>query len=122
MKRLKELRKQLNYSQKDVADLLFVNQTAVSQWERGATTPSYELLQRLADIFNVTTDYLLGRSDNPTPSGHEKDPSTDLNELEQYLLMRFRNAPIKVQESLITLLDNTSDAEIDEIQKNRDKS
>ena len=68
MNRFKELRIKNGYrTQKDLADVLFVNQTAVSQWERGATTPSSQLLLRLSELYGVTTDYLLGR-DEPESS------------------------------------------------------
>lgn len=55
-------------TQKDLADKLFVNQTAVSQWERGVTTPSSQLLLRLSELYGVSTDYLLGRDEKkPAP-------------------------------------------------------
>lgn len=60
MNRIKELRQALGLSQKQLADMLFVNQTAVSQWERGVTTPNKETLIKLTNIFNTTTDDLLG--------------------------------------------------------------
>lgn len=64
MTRLKELRLAHGYkSQKDLADVLFVNQTAVSQWERGVTMPSGPMLIKLSNMFGVSTDYLLGRTD-----------------------------------------------------------
>lgn len=64
MNRLKELRIQHGYkSQKELADVLFVNQTAVSQWERGVTTPSSQMLQHLSELYHVSVDYLLGRTD-----------------------------------------------------------
>lgn len=64
MTRLKELRLSHGYkSQKDLADVLFVNQTAVSQWERGVTMPSGPMLIKLSNMFGVSTDYLLGRTD-----------------------------------------------------------
>lgn len=65
MNRIKELRKKHGYSQQELANLLFVNQTAVSQWERGSTTPSPSILLALSDLFETTTDYLLGRTDDP---------------------------------------------------------
>lgn len=68
MNRFKELRKQHHYSQNELANILFVNQTAVSQWERGVTTPSPNLLLRLCDLYQTTTDYLLGR-DAAAPEG-----------------------------------------------------
>lgn len=71
MNRFKELRLRAGYrSQADLAKLLFVNQTAVSQWERGVTTPSPQLLVKLANLYGVTTDYLLGKDANvPTSTG-----------------------------------------------------
>lgn len=62
MNRFKELRLRAGYrSQADLAKILFVNQTAVSQWERGVTTPSPQLLLKMANLYGVTTDYLLGK-------------------------------------------------------------
>lgn len=66
MNRLKQLRISHNFSQKDLASILFVNQTAVSQWERGATSPSPNILLKLCDLFGVTSDYLLERKANAT--------------------------------------------------------
>lgn len=68
MNRFREQRIRAGYkSQADLAKLLFVNQTAVSQWERGVTTPSPPILLKLSQIYGVTTDYLLGR-DHPEKS------------------------------------------------------
>lgn len=55
-------------TQADLASVLFVNQTAVSQWERGVTTPSPPILLKLSKMYGVTTDYLLGNSDSIPPS------------------------------------------------------
>lgn len=64
--RLKELRIKNGYkSQKQLADILFVNQTAVSQWERGATIPSAPILKKLSQIYGVSIDYILGAKDSP---------------------------------------------------------
>lgn len=71
MNRLKELRQKKGYSQQDLANLLFVNQTAVSQWERGVTTPSPNIQLRLCELFETSLDYLMGREplNQPTPTG-----------------------------------------------------
>ena len=64
MNRLKELRLKHGYkNQKELADFLYVNQTAVSQWERGATIPSSQMLLKLSELYGVSIDYLLGRED-----------------------------------------------------------
>lgn len=49
-------------TQKDLADKLFVNQTAVSQWERGAAFPSAGKLPILADLLHCSIDELYGRT------------------------------------------------------------
>ena len=66
MNRIKSLRQKKGLSQQELAKLLFVNQTAVSQWERGVTNPSTDTAIALADFFDVSLDYLVGRSDDPT--------------------------------------------------------
>ena len=68
--RIKELRTNAKMSQKDLAELVGVNQTAVSQWERGATSPKHFQVQKLCQVFQVSDAYLLGMIDiknAPTP-------------------------------------------------------
>ena len=62
MNRIKSLRQKKGFSQQELAKLLFVNQTAVSQWERGVTNPSTDTAIALASLFDVSVDYLLGRN------------------------------------------------------------
>lgn len=61
--RLVELRKIKDVTQEDVAYFIGVTRPAYTAYESGRRQPDYEILQKLADYFNVTTDYLLGRSD-----------------------------------------------------------
>ena len=63
--RLVELRKQKKTTQQDVADKLKITRPAYTAYERGNREPDYVTLQKLADYFEVTTDYLLGRVDDP---------------------------------------------------------
>ena len=62
---LKDLRKSKCLSQRDVARMLNVTQQAIASWETGRTEPSNMALVEIADYFNVSVDYLLGRTDNP---------------------------------------------------------
>ena len=64
MNRYEECRLLRNMSQKFVALSVGVSPPMVSQWESGAKEPSKETLLKLANLFDVTTDYLLGRDDN----------------------------------------------------------
>lgn len=66
--RIRELRKQNKMTQLDLADRLNVEFSNVSKWELGKNNPSTELIQKIAIIFNVSIDYLLGQTDNPSPT------------------------------------------------------
>ena len=61
--RLKELRQQSNASQQELADLLGVSTRAWRFYESGDREPNIAGLITLADYFNVSLDYLVGRSD-----------------------------------------------------------
>lgn len=61
--RLKILRKEAGLTQKDVAEHLGIKQPTYAQWENGRTKPKGETLEKFANFFNVSTDYLLGNTD-----------------------------------------------------------
>ena len=61
--RLKELRENAGYSQYTFADAFGVAQSTVGSWEAGKREPNLDTIQRIADFFSVTVDYLLGRTD-----------------------------------------------------------
>lgn len=63
--RLKELRISRNLTQKDVADSVGMASVAYQRYEYGTREPAYQKLVALADYFNVSLDYLVGRSDDP---------------------------------------------------------
>lgn len=65
MNRIREIRKEKGLSQLELARKLNVNQTAVSQWERGTTLPSASVLLKLSSILDTSSDYLLGISNDP---------------------------------------------------------
>lgn len=58
--KLKELRISKNLSQDELGEILGVRKSSISNWETNKATPTYEILTKLAEYFNVTTDYLLG--------------------------------------------------------------
>lgn len=65
-KRLKIERIRKNLSQQNVASLVGVEKSTVSSYESGGITPSPEVLLKLAQVFNVTVDFLLGNDDIKT--------------------------------------------------------
>lgn len=63
--RLKELRKKKKISQVKLSIDLNLNQNAISRYENDIREADYKTLILFADYFNVSLDYLLGRTDNP---------------------------------------------------------
>ena len=64
--RLKELRKLRKMTQQRLAIELNMNQNTISRYESGEREADYQTLIRFADFFNVSIDYLLERTDDPT--------------------------------------------------------
>jgi len=88
-KRLKLLRKEKNITQKELSDKINVSASTIGLYEQGRRTPDNETLTKIADFFEVTTDYLLGRtnqkyfSQDETIAFHAKG---DLNEEDQKMV------------------------------------
>lgn len=63
IKRIRDLREDNDKTQQQIADLLGTSQTMYARYERGANELPIRHLLILADYYNVTTDYILGRTD-----------------------------------------------------------
>ena len=63
--RLKELRKRKGISQLRLATELNTTQNTISRYETGEREPGIDELIKIADYFNVSVDYLIGRTENP---------------------------------------------------------
>lgn len=63
--RLKHLRIQKNVTQKEIAENINVTPVSLQRFEYGTVRPSIDKLVALADFFDVSLDYLVGRTDNP---------------------------------------------------------
>ena len=64
-KRLKEIRKIKGLTQRQVFTAIEANERLYQSYEYGEKDPSYKVTIKLADFFDVSIDYLVGRSDNP---------------------------------------------------------
>ena len=72
--RLKELRKEKNMTQVQLAEALGVSKGTIAMWEIGKREPNFETLNRLSDIFDKRIDYILGYSnDASSPQATEED-------------------------------------------------
>lgn len=63
--RLKALRLKNAVTQKAISENVGVTVVSIQRFEYGSARPKLETLVKLADFFNVSLDYLVGRSDNP---------------------------------------------------------
>ncbi|MTB64728.1 helix-turn-helix domain-containing protein [Streptococcus sp. zg-86] len=67
-KRLKDLRLQAGLTQREIADYFNTSPQSYAQWEKGLRKPSSDSLEKLARYFNVSTDYLLGKTEFKQPA------------------------------------------------------
>ncbi len=65
--RLRDLRRENNLTSRDLAKLLNVSQPTITRWENGLQEPSKKNVKKLASYFNVSSDYLLGLTDEREP-------------------------------------------------------
>lgn len=81
----RDLRKEKSLTQMELAKILNIDQTTVSKWEVGKAIPDYDTLQRLADFYNVSVDYLLGRENKHfvSPTFEQNTALTRLKELRE---------------------------------------
>lgn len=85
--RLAQIRKQKGLSQYELARALDFSRGQIANYEQGTRRPDPNVLQRFADFFNVSVDYLLGRDDADTGNSESDDPELealfrDLKELD----------------------------------------
>lgn len=79
--RLKSLRKNKKLTQSDMANMLGITRQGYAKYENDESEPDLATIDKLAEFFNVTTDYLLGRSDIMNPRLFENAGITN----EEYL-------------------------------------
>ena len=66
--RLKDLRKEKGMTQIELATALGVSSGTVAMWETGKRKPSFEMFEKLTQVFDKRIDYILGTSDDPAPA------------------------------------------------------
>ncbi|OFV68910.1 helix-turn-helix domain-containing protein [Acetobacterium wieringae] len=79
--RLKNLRKNMGYTQDDLAEKLSISRSSLSLYEIDKRDPDSETFNKIADFFNVSLDYLNGRTDDPNPI---RDVDQDLHDEHNY--------------------------------------
>ena len=80
--RLRLLRKKHGYTQVSLAETIGVSKGTVAMWETGKRTPDFETLIRLSDLFDVRTDYILGKSNDSSSAKLSDDDIEQLGRWE----------------------------------------
>lgn len=84
--RLKELRMNAGYTGEEVGRMLQVSKSAISMWEKDLRSPSADLIERFADIYGVSTDYIIAGRESNAPKGYYHDQ--EAAEYAEYLRTR----------------------------------
>lgn len=101
MKNLKNLRRNKHLSQIGLSMKVEVSQELISQYELGKSLPSTSNLIKLADYFHCSTDYLLGRTNDPSPIKSLNDSNLEnLN-----IINKYNSLTIKQKKDFNTFLD-----------------
>lgn len=77
-KRLAKLRNDISLTQEELADRLSMSRSTYAQYEVDRREPDFKTLTRLADFFNVSVDYLLGRDEYIMAANRSDNPMNDL--------------------------------------------
>lgn len=103
--KITKLRKDLNLTQLELAEKIYVTPQAVSKWEKGKSVPSIEVLIELTKLFNISIDYLLDNTEI-----HDQDYESMFNNYSRATaLNKFINSenPSKQVNKIFYLLDKT---------------
>ncbi len=112
--RLTELRNQKGLSKRELSLRFGLEQSTYGKYELGQRQPSLDVLQQLADFFEVSTDYLLGLTDNPSQKNEDTKKSLTNNEAALKLQDKFEKMGIDIEE------ENEFETLIDFVDKNKE--
>jgi len=116
--RLRLLRESIHLSQAKIADEIGVSQASVNRYEKDLAAPPQETLLWYADFFNVSLDYIFGRTDNPHGKKFSNMPSAlqkkvrSQDEWEEFVEMCFDpNSPmsVRLKETLLSMMQDNGE-------------
>lgn len=101
---LKKLRTAKGISQQQLADVLLVSQQSINKYENHGVEPDIATLIRIADYFDVSLDYLTGRTD--VKEMVEKIKMSDLSDEEVHIIKKLRALTPKQKNCILILADS----------------
>lgn len=78
---IKETRKKRGFTQEEVSKLIGISRSTIAKWENGSREPNALELKKLCELFNVSSDYIYGRSDSFNNINIPKEYNLDINRL-----------------------------------------
>lgn len=107
---LKSARKKSGKTQKEVADLLGVGQSTYKNYECGLREPNGDTIVALANLFGVTTDYLLGRPTDQPPTDALERLFTEksFSALEEELLRKYMELPHEARQAVVRFINDAT--------------
>ncbi|HBV87061.1 MAG TPA: transcriptional regulator [Desulfosporosinus sp.] len=102
---LKALRSNKALSQRELAKMLNVSPSTIAMYETGQRTPDTDTIKMFADFFNVSTDYLLGRTADPNPLSAEDDPDDEIQPTPPERIRTFQKKIGELSEESLTFLE-----------------
>ncbi len=103
---LQQLRKSKGLTQRETADIFGVKLTTYQKYELDVISPPYDTLIKIADFYGVSTDYLLGREEQPKPL-EQLYKMYDFKMLEKALSENYLNLPQEKREDFVEFLYKT---------------
>ncbi len=104
IKNLKALRNERKISQQQLAEIIMVSQQSVNKYENHDVEPDICTLVKIADFFNVSLDYLVGRTDMKEMA--EKEKMSDLSDDEVSLIKLYRKLNNIQKDCIFTVLNS----------------
>ena len=107
--RIRSLRESAKLSQVKMGEIVGAKQSSLNRYEQDQTSPSYETLVRYADYFDVSLDYIMGRTDDPQGKLYECKPKFEESDpgMEKFVEMCFDpKSPMndRLKKTLLTML------------------
>ena len=109
IKNLRKLRNEKGISQQQLADVILVSQQSVNKYENHDVEPDIHILIKIADYFDVSLDYLVGRTE--IKEMVTKPKMSDLSDIESNLIQKFRILKNKQKDCVLMLAESYQQSE-----------
>ncbi len=112
--KIRELRKVKKISQEEFAMAMGYSRPLIVNWEKGTRDPDTQALLKIADYFNVSIDYLMGREDYYGNYYHRELMQSDLSDKECAMLKEFRSLLPEMQDFIMNMIKDLRKTQVKE--------